>query len=246
MRKLDSQFMDERNRLTRVYRRYDADPAEQAKRDPRNRGNAYELRAREDKLDDLLATEGLLPLEDRRLLEIGCGFGYQLQRMVRRGASPERCYGVDILADRIQLARRLHPEMHFSCADARQLAFDAGSFDIVLCFVVFSSILDKVVAAEVAVEIDRLLKPGGAVIWYDNLYANPSNRDVHAYTRADIKQLFRGYRLALQRTTLIPPLARRLGPMTPLLYPILSGLPFLRVRLLGVLRKPGGASGAGK
>jgi len=39
-------------------------------------------------------------------------------------------------------------------------------------------------------------------------------------------------------TTLIPPIARRLGPTTPVLYPILESIPFLRSHLIGRLRCP--------
>jgi len=38
--------------------------------------------------------------------------------------------------------------------------------------------------------------------------------------------------------TLLPPLARRLGPATPLAYPVLAALPPLRSHLIGLLRKP--------
>lgn len=229
--------MDEDKRLARVYSRYDADPGEQLKRDPTNAGNLYELKDREARLHRVLQTEGLLPIGQKRFLEVGCGYGYQLARMVDHGAIPELCYGMDILPDRIATAKLLQPSMHFLCADARRMAYESMFFDVVLCFVVFSSILDDTVAQGVAKEIDRVLKPEGVILWYDNRLPNPGNPDVRGYSRRDLGSMFPGYRLRVESVTLAPPIARRLGPFTAALYPLLAALPVLRVRLLGALRK---------
>jgi len=50
---------------------------------------------------------------------------------------------------------------------------------------------------------------------------------------------FAGYEVQLRSLTLLPPLARRLGPWTEALYPLLGLCPWLRTHLVGLLIKPG-------
>jgi hypothetical protein len=57
-------------------------------------------------------------------------------------------------------------------------------------------------------------------------------------TRNLIKELFPKLRTNLRTITLLPPLARRLGRFTPILYPMLSAIPILRTHYLGLLVKP--------
>jgi hypothetical protein len=102
----------------------------------------------------------------------------------------------------------------------------------------FSSIFDPTMASTVAAEITRVLKPGGAVLWYDFRYDNPSNRDVHGVTARDVHALFPNLKGDLLSLTVVPPLARRLGRLTSVAYPSLALLPPLRSHLLGLLSKP--------
>jgi hypothetical protein len=93
-------------------------------------------------------------------------------------------------------------------------------------------------AHNVAREACRVLKPGGAVLWYDFRYNNPWNPHVRGITRQQIHQLFPGLEMDLRTITLLPPLARHLGRMTPILYPLLAAIPPLRTHYLGLLIKP--------
>jgi hypothetical protein len=104
----------------------------------------------------------------------------------------------------------------------------SSSLDMVLLFTVFSSILDHRMAENVATEVRRVLKPGGAVLWYDFRYDNPSNPHTRGMTKRHIRRLFPGFTLNLRTITSLPPLARRLGRATSWLYPVLAAGPFLR------------------
>ena len=126
----------------------------------------------------------------------------------------------------------------FCRANAEQLGFPDGAFDLVLLFTVFTSILDDRMARSVAREVERVLKPGGAVVWYDFRYDNPWNPNVRGMTKATIRSLFADFELKLQMVTLLPPLARRLGRATSILYPVLAAVPLLRTHYLGLLVKP--------
>lgn len=221
----------EAERLKHVYRGLQAQWVEH------NPGNRAIIRERSVVLEEFLRTAGLLPLSDRRILDVGCGSGHVLAGFARWGIQPANLYGVDLLEDRIAIAQQRFPESHFSHANAEHLDFEAGAFDLVLLFTVFSSILDGRMALNVAAEVSRVLKAGGAVIWYDFRYNNPRNPHVHGMTTAAIHALFPCFDLDLRTTTLLPPLARRLGRATPLLYPLLTRMPLLRTHLLGLLTK---------
>jgi SAM-dependent methyltransferase len=221
-------------RLLRVY----AERAGRVTWDPDAPGNQMILREREGVMAALLARHGFLPLAPHRILEVGCNTGYTLASLLALGARPERLCGVDLLPDRLIAARRRHPGIRWRQGNAEQLDFPDGSFDLVLLFTVLSSILDDGMAARVAGEVVRVLRPGGAVLWYDVRYRNPWNPDVRPVPRAALRRLFPGLGRDLRTVTLLPPLARRLGRPTGALYRLLAAVPLLRSHYLGVLVKP--------
>jgi hypothetical protein len=73
------------------------------------------------------------------------------------------------------------------------------------------------------------------VLWYDFRYDNPRNPNVRGITKRHVEALFPGFYMCLHTITLLPPLARRLGRLTPVLYPVLIAIPPLRTHYLGVL-----------
>ena len=92
-------------------------------------------------------------------------------------------------------------------------------------------------AYNVAGEVHRVLKSGGAVVWYDFRYKNPWNPHTRPMPKQRIRQFFPDFEIHLHTVTLLPPLARRLGRLTPVLYPQLSAIPPLRTHHLGLLVK---------
>jgi ubiquinone/menaquinone biosynthesis C-methylase UbiE len=159
----------------------------------------------------LLGSHGLLPLGSREVLEVGCGSGHVLAGLQDLGAVPERLHGVDLLPGRVVEARRAHPGLDIRQANAEQLPFEDASFDLVLLFVVFSSILDATMQHNVAAECSRVLRSGGHVLWYDFRYDNPSNAHVRGVRRREVERLFPGFRFSLRTLTVVPQLVRRLG-----------------------------------
>ena len=231
---------DESDRIRDVYARYDRDPRVQARRDPTNAANVIVDCERIAVIDQELAAAGARggALPEAEILDVGCGNGDELVRLCEQGAAARRCHGVDLLGDRLEAATERLPEADLRQADARRLPFADASMDIVVLKVVLSSVLDRDIAAQIAGEVDRVLRPGGVVIWYDNRYANPFNAHVRGITRSELKQAFAGYELRLDRVTVVPPLVRRLGRLTRPLYSALARIPPLSVRYAGLLVKP--------
>ena len=188
----------------------------------------------------MLARQHLLPLSGKRILEVGCGTGHWLREFVKWGADPTAVAGVDLLPDRVTVARSLCPggTRVFPC-DAQELPFSTGEFDMVAHFTVFTSILDSDMKRRVAQESVRVLKPGGLVLWYDFHVANPRNPDVRPVGHRELSDLFPGCCISLERVTLAPPLVRLVAPRSWVACAILDTIPLLRTHYLAAVRKTG-------
>jgi ubiquinone/menaquinone biosynthesis C-methylase UbiE len=224
-------------RLTQVYRSYLEHAATRPQWDDHNPGNQAIACERQRAIRHVLDQHGCLPLDQKRILDVGCGAGHELAHLLHIGANPNHLVGVDLMPDRIASAQRYYPSLNFIVGNAESLAFPDVSFDLVLLFTVFTSILDDRMAKNVSHEILRVLKPGGVVIWYDFRYNNPRNPHVRGMNITAIRKYFAECHILMRTITLLPPLARRLGQGVPLLYPLLSRMPFLRTHYIGVLVK---------
>ncbi|MGD8376814.1 MAG: class I SAM-dependent methyltransferase [Acidobacteriota bacterium] len=223
----------ERERVRRVYRDYIPTVGRWG---AANRGNVAMDRERDAAVAARLRP--LQPLGERRVLDLGCGMGAHLGALIARGSHPSRTVGVDLLPERLAVACRQQPGTPLVCGDAAHLGLRDGAFDLVLAFTLFSSILDGATRTAIAREIARVLRPGGLVLWYDLRFDSPANPNVRGLPLREVRELFPGFRPSLTTLTLLPPLARRLGPLTRPLYPVLARLPFLRSHLFGVLQAP--------
>src|SRR5690242_10001964 len=157
----------ELQRLQRVFGGYEQRGFTKSKWSSANDGNQVMLRERGRQLGRLLSQNGLLPLTSRRILDLGCGTGEVLAGFQQWGAGPENLFGVDLLAERVEMAARQFPLLTFLQANAEDLPFSDGLFDIVGLFTVFSSILDANMARNITLEIGRVLASNGVIIWYD-------------------------------------------------------------------------------
>lgn len=175
-------------------------------------------------------------LAECRVLDVGCGYGSLLDLFHQQGVAADGLYGIDLLPNRIETARKRYPSFTFNEGNAEDIDFPDKWFDIVTVFTVFSSILDQGMAENVANSIVRILASGGIIVWYDMRYPNPWNRSIRPMTKRRIRELFPSFELQLKTLTLLPPLARHLGRSTNAIYPLLATVPILRSHYLGVLR----------
>lgn len=179
------------------------------------------------------------PLAQLDVLEVGCGHGDQLIDLMRLGFDPARLVGNELLPERAAAARRrLSPLTLLHEGDATALPFEAGCFDIVMQSTVFSSLLDDDFQALLAGRMWRWLRPGGAVLWYDFTWDNPSNPDVRGVPLRRVRALFPEGVLHSRRVTLAPPLSRRVVRWHPAAYRLFNALPLLRTHVLCWIEKP--------
>jgi ubiquinone/menaquinone biosynthesis C-methylase UbiE len=171
------------------------------------------------------------------LLDVGCGSG-GIAALVESENLPFKVTGIDLLPERVAAARERVPSATFLVGSADDMPFDDASFDIATATTLFSSLPSPRLEEAIAKEIDRVMRPGGCLIWYDIRYRNPWNRNVHGLSERRLRELFPGWRVEAQSLSVLPPIARRLGRATSIVYPLLHALPPLRSHLIAQLRKP--------
>jgi SAM-dependent methyltransferase len=168
-----------------------------------------------------------------RVLEIGCGSGGNLLELISLGFRPDHLVGNDLLPERAAVARqRLPAAVTVRDGNALELDFPQASLDIVYQSTVFSSILDADFRSALARRMWEWVRPGGAVLWYDLAFDNPSNRDVRGVKPAEIRRLFPAGKMQVQTVTLAPPISRRVAPFHPALYAFFNAIPVLRTHRL--------------
>ncbi len=219
--------------------------ARRAKSVPPGRYSAIELsnllriQELEREIIKLLTWSQHTQLDHEKVLDVGCGSGFWLRQLVQWGATPENLFGIDLLQERIKKGNELCPKgITLQWGDASKLKFGDGTFSLILQFTAFTSILDPTMKMEVASEMSRVLKPGGAILWYDYFVSNPCNPDVRGVKRKEILQLFPEFSIFLKRITLAPPLGRVVGPFSPALYRTISIFKALCTHYLGFFEKP--------
>jgi len=203
-----------------------------------NQAHVFQVQKLERDILAVLRATHFEHLQDKRILEIGCGEGQWLRQFLKWGACPEKVVGIDVLQDRVLRARQLCPQgVQIHCVNATRLPFDNVSFDLVVQFTVFSSILDVAVKEMVAREMLRVLKENGLILWYDFFVDNPSNPDVRGIRKHEITHLFPGCRIEFRRVSLAPPLSRLFAPYTWLGCYALERLQMFNTYYLGVIQK---------
>jgi len=203
--------------------------------DPQNQGYAAIVRDRNAAL--VAAVRDALPAQGGRVLDLGCGNGGLADVTRGAGLPIDRWIGVDLDPVSVREAAVEHEWGQFMEGSADDLPFEDGAFEVVVASMLFSSLPTWNFERRVALEITRVLSPTGSLVWYDLRRRNPANRAVHAMTRRRIADLFPEWTAELRAVTLLPPLARRLGPLTGVAYPLLHSVGVLRSHLVGILRR---------
>jgi len=202
-----------------------------------NNGNLFIVQRREQAILNFLDKYSMNPLDNKAILDVGCGKGGVLRDFIKYGAKPENCFGIDLLEDRIKEAKILSPNIKFRRGNAENMPYYDKSFDIILSFTLFSSILDNNMKKNIANEMLRVLKQDGIIIWYDYWISKHTNSDVKGVGKKEIKKLFSDCKIHIKRITVAPPLVRLIAPYSYLLCYILEQIPLLKTHYLAIIKK---------
>jgi ubiquinone/menaquinone biosynthesis C-methylase UbiE len=121
----------------------------------------------------LVETAGVAP--GQAVLDVACGTGVVAREAADRMGGQGRVVGLDLNQGMLTVAGRLRPDIEWRQGDAAELAFDDGSFDVVLCQAALMFFPDRARALR---EMARVAAAGGAVavqVW-DRLEAQAGYR----------------------------------------------------------------------
>ncbi len=186
----------------------------------------------------MLHRYSVFPKNADPVLEIGYGHRGWLADMLGWGLRCSDLHGIELDGERAGVAQAAFPGADLRVGDAASMEWTDESFELVVASTVFTSILDDEVRRRVADEVTRVLRPGGALLWYDFRVDNPANPNVRGIAEEELKNLLPGFAHHLRTVTLAPPLARRVVPISWAVATLFECLPFLRTHILGVLVKP--------
>lgn len=221
--------MDEVQRIKDVYR----------KRRGKGKGPYSELfsRQRIDKLNEVIKQEGLSSLKDKIILDVGCGSGSILRYFFKIGATPENLYGIDLIPERIEAAKKTNPVVNYTCGSADRLPYSDRFFDIVTQFTVFTSVLDGSMKKAIASEMLRVLKSEGLIIWHDYRFDNPFNPDVKGIGKSEIMDLFPNCEFGFKLVHLNPLIGRPLAKISLKFCQILERISILRTHWIVTIKR---------
>jgi ubiquinone/menaquinone biosynthesis C-methylase UbiE len=186
---------------------------------------------------DMLCRASLFPLRGRRIVDIGCGNGTWLLEYMQWGANSADLAGIDLMPERIAQARLRLPAVDLRVGSASELPWPDESFDIVSQFLVFMNMSDPALKRAVAGEMLRVLRPGGAILWFDLRVSNPRNPNARGLRSAEIRALFPGCPVTLAPALLAPPLARLIAGWSWPLAEALRAARLLCTHYAGLIRK---------
>lgn len=194
-------------------------------------------RGKWEALHPLLASLGL-PRPGALVLDLGAGGGIDCVELDRLGWPLSGIVALDLVAPDLRAARSRLPGLPAAVADATQLPIGDARVDLVFQSTMISSVLDASRRSAIYAESARVLKPGGAFVSYDTRYPNPWNRNTRPVSAAELRGAFPGWTLRLESVTLLPPLVRRLAPISEGLCGVFERLPFLRSHFIACAVKP--------
>ena len=230
------QNSEERMRIRTEYERRRSLTTEDNRYSFFNPAYQFEIYQRQKATTDFLRKLGIRSLVDKKLLEVGCGRGDILfEYMTLRMPTPA-LYGMDLLPERVAYAHNRFQTANILNGEAENLPYKDNTFDLVVQYTVFSSILSDAMKSQVASEMLRVLnKSNGLILWYD-FWLNPSNPQTRGVRPDEIRRLFPGCTFHFRKVTLAPPLARRTVKVSWILSEILEKLTILNSHYLVAIR----------
>ena len=120
----------------------------------------HKIRGSGHELLEKPAIYGLLPpVEGKRVLCVGSGYGEECSRIAVLGAA--QVVGIDLSAGNVQQARERYPSIEFHEMDMERISFEPSSFDIVFSSLAIHYVSDWNAALT---GMRRVLAPGGSIV----------------------------------------------------------------------------------
>src|ERR1700686_1150462 len=125
---------DATSQIVSAYESYDASPKVQARRSGANLGNQAIASERDGRFETSMSSYLAVSRNAARDVDVGCGAGHLLEKLIRWGFAPTNLLGVDLLPDRIMRARSNCPGVTFLNANADNIPIPSATIDLVCCW----------------------------------------------------------------------------------------------------------------
>lgn len=226
---------EERKKIDRIFRDRQTLASKYSLDNPGNRFNFDLL------LEEIVKVIGrsFSDLSSIKMLDLGAGELFWVDQFARMGLTEKSCFASDLLLWRMKVGREIGRRHNAAAASAAELPFTDESFDLVTQFVMMTSITDRTIRQGAVAEMKRVLRPGGYILWHDFRVNNPSNPHTLAIGKKELYGYFRGWPINCRTTTLLPPLARKIGGKLSPLLKLLYSLPILRTHYLALIGPKG-------
>lgn len=169
------------------------------------------------------------------VLDLGCGTGWWLARLLADGHPAANLHGIDADPGRVRAAAARAPGATVSVGDVRAPGLPPGAADVALFMTVLSSLPDGAGVAAALRAAAAALAPGGLLVVWEPRIPTPANRATRRITRRAVEAALGGPTRAATLTVL-PPLARRLPDAEA--YARLARVPVLRTHVLRTWERP--------
>jgi SAM-dependent methyltransferase len=140
------------------------------------------------------------PIANLRVLDVGCGVGRSSRLLVDLGIEPQNLVAIDFRESAIADARRKNPAIRFQFIPSL-LKWPREKFDLVVQSTAFSSLPGSQLRNETAHLMERSIRKGGYIFWWDLLHA-------HRFAdggRLEPKSLFPSMQLIRERQVSLRP-----------------------------------------
>ncbi len=174
------------------------------------------------------------------VLDVGCGTGTWLRMLMEWGVPAHKLHGVDLLEDRISMARSISPpETGLRVSNSWPLPYSDDSMDLCSASTVFSSVLNEDARRTLGKEMERVVKPRGWIMVFDYAFSSPGNKNTSGINKNEICRIFSGLKYIRSYWFIFPPPILRIIPQNLLwvAHALECFLPFFCTHRLYLLRK---------
>jgi SAM-dependent methyltransferase len=102
-------------------------------------------------------------VKELNVLDLGCVKGDILPLLLSHGCRPENLHACGLIKSTLEWLKTNYPELHTESIRPNPLPFESEQFDIIFLFSMFGLMFDGNTRQHVALEVERMLKPGGYI-----------------------------------------------------------------------------------